>query len=220
MTQQKPPLQNRVDPWGVLHAVPARGTLMGNRGILHDDQNRIVRPWAGKAWLSCLLTPPFEQKRSPFSEGTYSELFFLDEATSFSAGHRPCRSCQRSRYDTFKAAWSAVHAASTPSGASTTWLPIAAIDAVLHAERIGPDRSKRTHPAALADLPDGTVYQRGGEAWLVWRGRSLRWSFAGYQEAIEPPTAGEVAVLTPPSVVALFRTGFRPEVHPTANLYN
>ncbi|RZS57135.1 hypothetical protein [Sphaerotilus mobilis] len=220
MSQQKPPLQNRVDPWGVLHAVQARGTLMGNRGILHDDQNRIVRHWAGKAWLSCVLNPPFEQKRSPFSQGTYSELFFLDEATAFAAGHRPCRSCQRGRYDAFKAGWAAAHAASNPSADAPTWLPIAAIDAVLHAERIGPDRRKRTHPSALAGLPDGTFYAAEGEAWLVWRGQSLRWTFDGYQRADAPPAGDEVAVLTPPSIVTLLRSGFRPSVHPTANLYN
>lgn len=43
-------LQNRVNPWGELCAVPDRGQLMGNRGILHNEHNDIVRPWKRKAW--------------------------------------------------------------------------------------------------------------------------------------------------------------------------
>ncbi len=37
------PLQNRVTPFGDLVAVPERGMLMGNRGVLHDEARRIVR---------------------------------------------------------------------------------------------------------------------------------------------------------------------------------
>lgn len=39
------PLQNRVDPWGRLHATPARGALLGNRGVIHDHAQTIVTPW-------------------------------------------------------------------------------------------------------------------------------------------------------------------------------
>ena len=41
------PRQNRVAPFGDIVAVPARGTLMGNRGCLHDASGRIVRKTAG-----------------------------------------------------------------------------------------------------------------------------------------------------------------------------
>ena len=41
------PRQNRVTPFGDIVAVPARGTLMGNRGCLHDASGRIVRKTAG-----------------------------------------------------------------------------------------------------------------------------------------------------------------------------
>lgn len=48
------PLQNRVDPWGNLHSNPSQAaTVMGNRGILHDDEKKIVKPWAGKSWVAC-----------------------------------------------------------------------------------------------------------------------------------------------------------------------
>jgi hypothetical protein len=36
------PLQNRVDPWGKLIAVNARGSFLGNRGILHNDQKNYL----------------------------------------------------------------------------------------------------------------------------------------------------------------------------------
>ncbi len=217
MPRHDPPLQNQVDPWGVLHAVHARGTRMGNRGILHDDRNRIVRSWAGKAWLTCVLNPPFEQKRSPFSEGSYSELFFLDEATAFAAGHRPCRSCQRQRFDAFKSGWTAANTSSEASATAPAWLSVSQVDATLHAERVGPDRSKRTHRALLAGLPDGTFHVYGDHARLVWQGRSLRWTFDGYHQAEPPPSDAEVEVLTPFSIVALLRSGFEPHVHPTAD---
>ena len=98
------PLQNRVDPYGKLHAIAARGAWMGNRGILHDDEKRIVAPWRLKRWITCALT--FRgRKRQVFAPHRYSELFFLDEATSFAAGHRPCAECRRERYNEFRAAW-------------------------------------------------------------------------------------------------------------------
>jgi hypothetical protein len=36
------------------------------------------------------------------SEGRYTELFFLDEAVAFAAGHRPCAECRRERFNAFK----------------------------------------------------------------------------------------------------------------------
>ena len=49
------PLQNRVDPRSRLLAIPGRGTLMGNRGFLHDNHQRIRRDYAGKRWILCVL---------------------------------------------------------------------------------------------------------------------------------------------------------------------
>jgi hypothetical protein len=83
------PFQNRVDPYGELHAVPTRGAWLGNRGILHDDAQRIVVPWRLKRWLICTLHFK-DRHRAVFTPHRYSELFFLDEATAFAAGHRPC----------------------------------------------------------------------------------------------------------------------------------
>ena len=57
------PHQNRVNPFNNLIATPARGTLVGNRGILHDDQGRIVRPFSHKNWVACVLDFGQQQKR-------------------------------------------------------------------------------------------------------------------------------------------------------------
>lgn len=84
----RPPLQNRVDPWGRPRSNSSSGALMGNREILHYEEQRVVRPWAHKSWVAC--SPSFPSpKRAVFSPGTYSELFFLDEAMALAAGHRP-----------------------------------------------------------------------------------------------------------------------------------
>ena len=208
---ERAPLQNRVDPWGELQAVPTRGSLMGNRGILHVSDD-IVRPWASKAWVACVLDATF-QKRKPFSPGTYSELFFLDEATAFAAGHRPCRVCQRARHDLFNTAWTDANAASV----TRTRLPIADIDKALHAERTQPDKGKRTYQATVSALPFGTFFEHEGQARLVWATPHPVWSFRGYTkgEAVAPDV--QVDVLTPRSIVQLFRAGFRPRVHASAD---
>ena len=49
------PLQNRVMPTGEIVAVPGRGLVMGNRGVLHDDRRRIVRATQVKRWIACRL---------------------------------------------------------------------------------------------------------------------------------------------------------------------
>ncbi len=208
---ERPPLQNRVDPWGQLQPVRARGSLMGNRGILHVGQD-IVRRWATKAWVTCVLDETF-QKRKPFSPNTYSELFFLDEATAFAAGHRPCRVCQRQRHDEFNTGWTAANAASV----SRTRLPIADIDKALHAERTRPDKGKRTYTATVADLPSGTLVDYAGQARLVRPAGLPVWSFHGYTKGDPLAPDAPVEVLTPRSIVQIFRAGFRPRVHDSAH---
>src|SRR6476659_4289637 len=94
------PLQNRVTPGGELIATSARGTLMGNRGTLHDDNKAIVRTSRNMMWLICRLE--FKGRKRPLmSPGTYTELFFLDEAVALAAGHRPCGESRRAQYRAF-----------------------------------------------------------------------------------------------------------------------
>ena len=209
------PLQNKVDPWGELHAVRARGALMGNRGILHDAHDQIVRRWTTKSWVSCCLDASF-QKRSPFTQGTYSELFFLDEATAYAAGHRPCRVCQRQKHDSFNLHWTAANRPDHTAATGQPRLPVAQIDAVLHAERVGAGKAKRTHAARLGDLPVGAILAEGGRTLLVGPAGLRAWSFQGYgvAPALAPDTA--VQLLTPPSIVAAIRHGLAVDWHPSA----
>lgn len=205
-------LQNRVDPWGVLHAIENRGTLMGNRGILHDDNNRIIRPWAHKAWVTCLLEFNGIKRPKPFSPGNYSELFFLDEATAFAAGHRPCAYCQRTRHRAFKDSW--IRANVVEERQALTLMP--AVDKVLHAERCVPGGHKETFDAPLLELPCGAIFEYAETAYIVAVAGYLPWSFGGYGPAKIISGAPVVKVLTPRSIVRAFAAGFTPIVHPSS----
>lgn len=201
-------LQNRVDPFGCLHAVPARGSLMGNRGILHDGEQRVRKTHAHRNWVACALSYK-GRRREIMAPGRYTELFFLDEATALAAGHRPCATCRRDRYRAFVGAWEAVH-----GGAAEGLSLPQTIDWSLHGARINRGQ-KVTFEADVAALPDGTVVADGTEALLIWRGQALRWSFGGYARR-GPVPSGPVPVLTPGPVVGVLRQGFRPEVHDSA----
>jgi hypothetical protein len=204
------PLQNRVTPLGELIATPARGLVYGNRGCLHDEAGRIRRRYAVKRWIACRLE--FRGwRRSPLLQpGRFTELFFLDEATALAAGHRPCALCRRADYDRFVEVWRVLHPGQVGADA---------IDAQLHAERVAPD-GRRLHDAQLEELPDGAFVLEGGEPWLVLGGRLLRWTPAGYDAAKRRPR-GDAVLITPPSLVALLRTGWSPLVpfvHPSSEL--
>lgn len=205
---RRSPLQNRVDPWGRLCAVASRGAFTGNRGILHDASQRVVRPWASRAWITCVLHFG-DVQRKVFAEGTWSELFFLDEATAFAAGHRPCGYCRRERYRAFKRAWLAAN----PDRVVGPNPRIGEIDRVLHEERVLRGGGKVTFEAPMNALPPGTMFALDGGACLVWEGRLHRWSFDGYARMSQPIVDRPVRVLTPASLVRVFAAGFVPQVH-------
>jgi len=53
------PLQNRVTPFGEIVATPERGTLMGNRGCLHDQRRKLTsQRWTRLAWITCTPSWP------------------------------------------------------------------------------------------------------------------------------------------------------------------
>ncbi len=205
------PLRNRVTPLGELVADPARGLVYGNRGCLHDEQRRIRRAYAGRRWIACRLE--FRgRRRSPLMQpGKYTELFFLDEATAFAAGHRPCAECRREDYRRFVEIWRRSHPAE--AGAD-------AIDARLHGERLDPlTRTQRHHEAPLDDLPDGAFVLPEGVPQLVLGRELLAWTPAGYTTRVARLPRHRAAVITPPSLVAVLRAGWEPAVpvlHPTA----
>jgi hypothetical protein len=203
--------QNRVTPLGELIATPARGLVYGNRGCLHDDAGRIRRRWNGRRWISCQLRFKDWQRTALLQPGSFTELFFLDEATAFAAGHRPCALCRRADYNRFVATWQTLHPG--PSSAD-------AIDAQLHEERIDPDtREQRHHEAPLDELPDGAFVLHQGEPHLVLGGHLLAWSAGGYRTRNSRPTRRQAHVITAPSLVGVLRTGWQslvPVVHPSA----
>ena len=187
---------------------------MGNRGVLHDEEGRIRRPWHVKRWLLCVLE--FKGRhRAVMAPGRYTELFFLDEATGLAAGHRPCFECRRGRFLAFRDAWAA---GSRPIKGSEP-IRAALIDDRLHAERIGPDRSKRIFTADIDELPDGVFVKLGApdrDAWLIRGDDLLEWSPGGYTRRRRRPRGEAVSVLTPRSTVAAIRAGYVPDVHPSA----
>lgn len=208
------PLQNRVDPFGELQSVSARGRLLGNRGLLHDQARKIVRPWKTKAWVTCVLDYGGYQ-RPVFEPGKYSQLFFLDEATAFAAGHRPCGTCRNERYRTFKASWLNANPGAVASDRAT----ITEIDKVLHAERAVSGGAKVTFEARIDTLPFGVFIEWKGSAYLLNETALLPWSFNGYAPAVPRPAAHtQVTVLTPASIVRLFQQGFRPQIDASASL--
>lgn len=196
---------NRVAPDGRFVATPARGTLMGNRGILHDAQGQIgARRWAHKTWVCCALS--FKNRhRKILTPGRYTELFFLDEAVALAAGHRPCAECRRADYLAFKAAWP--HAA--PRAAD--------LDARLHAERAHPGarRLRQTH-GATDQLPTGAFIRLAQTAYLLTAQGAHPFSPDGYGPPVPRPHSADI--LTPPSTLATLRAGYPVQIHASANL--
>jgi hypothetical protein len=201
------PLRNRVTPFGEILALPGRGLLMGNRGILHAADGTLVRDSQVRRWIACRLE--FRGRhRQVLTPGTWTELFFLDEAAALAAGHRPCGECRHADYALFQATW---RQALPAAGASADEM-----DAVLHAERRVRPWVKRTFVTDFSALPDGTYVAEAGQAWLVLGETLLAWSADRYLERRPRPASGEVTVLTPASIVAVLRTGYRASLHPSA----
>ncbi len=192
------PLQNRVDPFGNLFRTHARGTMMGNRGgALHNGEREIIRTYKSRRWITCVLE--FRGRhRIVMSERRYTELFFLDEAVAFAAGHRPCAECRRERFNAFKDAWQ--------------HRPFAdEMDIELHRARID-KRKKVTYEAAMDSLPDGCFVQIDGRAYLIWGGALLLWTPEGYTRRDARPVDSVVTVLTPEPIVRCMRNGYKPDV--------
>ena len=142
--------------------------------------------------------------------GRWTALFFLDEATALSAGHRPCAYCRRTDFVAFAEGWRRAHeSAERPRAAD--------IDALLHTERVDP-RSRRqlTRAAFVGQLPDGVMIRYGDAVGLILGERFRQWSFAGYGAPVAIEPTASVELLTPPAIVATIAAGYRPLVHPSA----
>lgn len=197
-------LQNRVRPDGEIIATSARGTFMGNRGILHDDNKRIVRHSRGNMWLICQLE--FNGRRQEVMHpNRYTQLFFLDEAVALAAGHRPCGECRRQHYRAYIDAMNVDN--DTPISSAGD------LDKQLNASRRA---QRRTAP--VESLPDGAFISLGEEDFrLVWGGSLYRWSPDGYSDPT--PIAGsditEATVITPELSLRALRHGYPVTVHPS-----
>jgi hypothetical protein len=205
------PLRNRVTPLGELIPAPARGLVYGNRGCLHDAGGHIRRRYAVRRWIACRLEFKGWQRGPMMQPGKFTELFFLDEATAFAAGHRPCALCRREDYDRFGAIWAGLHGGA--AGAD-------AIDLRLHGERVDPHtRGHRPHAAPYASLPDAAFVLCDGDPYLVLGERLLLWSPSGYAGRRPRPAQGTATVITPPSLVEVLRAGWAdaavPLLHPS-----
>lgn len=197
------PLRNRVTPLSELIADPARGLVYGNRGCLHDDRGEIRRRFATRRWIACRLEFKGWRRKALLQPGKFTELFFLDEATAFAAGHRPCALCRREDYQRFLDLVGA-------SGADQ-------IDERLHRERLD-GAGRRLHTAAAGELPDGAFVLHDGDPWLVLGGSLLRWTPAGYTTRVRRSDR-KVETITPASLLAVLRAGWEPVVpllHPSA----
>jgi hypothetical protein len=200
-------LQNRVNPLGEIIRTAARGAWMGNRGLLHNDRKEIVRPFRLLAWITCVLAFK-DRKRIVMSPGLYTELFFLDEATAFAAGHRPCYECRRDDYRRFKQYW----LLGNPAHHFNDKTSITEIDAILHRERMNAGKSKVTFPADISELPDGTFVLIDETPFLIKGELLYPWTPAGYDTGIARPHKMEVAVLTPASIVNTCKAGYVPQM--------
>jgi hypothetical protein len=196
------PHRNRVTPYGEIVAIAERGTLMGNRGVLHADDGEHRRDWQVRRWIACRLE--FKgRRRAVRRPRRWTELFFLDEATALAAGHRPCAECRRDDYRRWPAAW---------PGEDTS---ADAMDRALHADRLD-GSGRRRFGERLGALPDGVLVDRGGHAFLLHAGALRAWSAAGYGPPEPVPAAERVTVLTPRVTVAAIARGYAVSVHPSA----
>ncbi len=166
---------------------------MGNRGLLHNDRQQIIRHSQLKRWIYCKL----EFKgwhRQVMRPGHYTELFFLDEATALAAGHRPCMECQRDRATEFKRIWNEVNE------------PVKTLVEMDEVLRRKDDHGEFTI-AALGALPNGTMVAYEDQFYLVKEGGTYRWSFEGYEKV--DLGKERFRVVTPDPIVKILATGFK-----------
>jgi hypothetical protein len=209
------PLQNRVDPFGAIHAVPERGLFMGNRGIIHDPGTKTLlkKRWALQAWIICMCEfrnvrreamgrnrPGDDQSGG---KAGWTELFFLDEVTALAAGHRPCFFCRRERATDFVRRFGDAFGIAEPRAPQ--------VDKRLHKERLASGGQPiRLSPRTLADLADGTMISSDNRPYALRDGCALPWSFGGYQTPVSLARLTDPVMITPPTSVAVLRTGYKP----------
>lgn len=201
-------LQNRVDPFGAIHANPARGLFMGNRGgKIHDPATKTLlkRRFASRQWIVCVTD--FRGRNREVMGNSYTELFFLDEVTALAAGHRPCAECRRTDFKRYCA---------SVSSRFGDMPKVDTIDRKLHGERIA--AKSATASETVAQLPDGAMVATGNQAFARRGALALPWNFSGYgaaqgwaEIALQKPI-----LLTPSTNIAALQNGYLPVWHSSA----
>jgi hypothetical protein len=200
-------MQNRVNPFGQIIDTKARGSWMGNRGRIHNEKKEIICPYKLPAWLICKLN--FKgRKRQIMAPNSYTEIFFLDEATALAAGHRPCFECRREDFNRFKKLWIKAN----PQYQFSNKTSIREIDKILHAERINADGTKKMYREYLSNLPDGTFISLEEKPYLLFKKHLYWWTPYGYEKQNAIAINGKVNVLTPISIVHSLRAGYVPQM--------
>ncbi len=210
-------LQNRVDPFGSIEAVSARGLFTGNRGVIHDPDTKTLlkRRWTTRTWIVCKCSFQ-DRRRDVMGRNTrsgnagWTELFFLDEVTALAAGHRPCFYCRRPAARAFVNCFSEAFGIETPN--------VTELDARLHKERRASGGEVRMiSKAQVAGLPDGAMVAAGRNVFALHGGHALPWSFDAYGAPLKAALLpAQLDLITPPTTVAVLRSGFRPVWHPSA----
>jgi hypothetical protein len=195
--------QNRVNPFGAIIKTPARGSLMGNRGVIHSDAGEIKKAYKLKTWITCLLRFKGRKFRI-MAPKRWTALFFLDEATAFAAGHRPCNECRRDDFKRFKLFW--IKGNSEYGFNMKT--KIALIDEILHKERINSKGEKITFEMNISEIPDGTFVTMNSIPYLFFHSRLYEWTPDGYKNALLLHTVPRLTVITPKSIVKMFLAGY------------
>jgi hypothetical protein len=200
-------LQNRVDPTGTFIKTNARGLWMGNRGVIHKDK-QVTKAFAHKAWIICRLE--FKgRSREVMTPARWTELFFLDEATAFSAGHRPCFECRREDAERFKSCW----IKGNPSHNFNMKTSITRIDELIHHERIDHEKKKVTHERKASEIPEGVFVLVNDVPYVFSNGNLHQWTPFGYEREINVNENSTFVILTPHSIVNAFRAGYKPQIN-------
>ncbi|HEY4138486.1 MAG TPA: hypothetical protein VGN65_08545 [Casimicrobiaceae bacterium] len=91
------------------------------------------------------------------------------------------------------------------------------MDRVLDRERRS-GRDKRLHRVAIDEVPDGAMIADHDRAFAMRAGTLREWSFEGYGDARPMPVSRMVDLLTPPSICAALKRGYRPRWHASVTL--
>jgi hypothetical protein len=120
--------------------------------------------------------------------------------------------CRNEDFKRFKMLW-------LLANASEYNLPnalITSVDEILHQERLTEKGEKRRYEATLKDLPEGvivTISDNKEQCYLYFRQKLWLWTEEGYKEGCTLNLEHKVNVLTPKSIVNVFRAGYIPAIH-------